>query len=424
MARRPDDLPRHLAATVLEGLTAFRVVVLTGARQAGKSSLARRVCRGRRGTYRTLDDPDVLAAAHADPRGILVGSPPVVLDEVQRGGDALVRAIKARVDAHPRPGSFLLTGSTRFLTVPQLSESLAGRAEILELWPFSQGELARSRDAFAERLLGPPEALRRLAPPALDRGEMARLLCRGGFPEVQGLGAGLRSRWFASYVKTVSERDVLEVARLRRAQELPRLLRFLAGRTAQEVNLQAIASALKMPRTTLVDYVAALRTLHLWYEIPAWSRNVSSKAARHAKGYLTDVGLGAWLSGVDEDALAEPTCPTMGPLLETFVAGELARQRTWSSVDHELHHYRDRNGPEVDLVLEARDGRIGAVEVKSSSSVSQDDFSTLRLLRDRTGAAFRHGVVLHLGGETLAFGDRLTALPMAALWARTPRPPR
>lgn len=419
MARRSDDLPRHLAATVREGLGAFRVVVLTGARQAGKSTLARRLCRAQRGTYRTLDDPEMLAAARSDPRGILAGAPPVTIDEVQRGGDPLIRAIKSQVDARPRPGAFLLTGSTRFLTVPSLSESLAGRAEILELWPFSQGELRRVRDGLAERLLGPADQVRALKPAALDRAAAAELVCRGGYPEAQRLAPRLRGRWFASYVKTVTERDVLEVSKLRRTHDLARLLQLLAGRTAQEVNLQAISPVLGMPRSTLVDYVAALRTLHLWYEIPAWSRNVSSKVVRHPKGHLTDVGLCAWLLGTGPEALADPACPWMGPLLESLVAGELARQRTWSTVDHQLHHYRDRAGPEVDLVLEARDGRLAGVEVKSSLSVSQADFAALRLLRDRTGAVFRHGVVLYLGREVLAFGERLTALPLAALWART-----
>jgi predicted AAA+ superfamily ATPase len=421
MPPRSDEIPRHLRGTLNEGLSAFRVVVLTGARQAGKSTLAQAACRMRRGTYLTLDDPARLAAALSDPVGLLRGSPPVTIDEVQRGGDALVRAIKAHVDARPRPGSFLLTGSTRFLTVPSLSESLAGRAEILELWPFSQGELRRCRDAFAERLFGPVETLRAGGCEELSRGQAAEILCRGGFPEVQRLGAALRSRWFASYVKTVTERDVLAVSRLRQVAELPRLLRLLAARTAQEVNLQEVSRELGLARTTLLGYIAALTTLHLWYEIPAWSRNVTSKVVKHPKGHMIDVGLAAWLLGAGADALAEGRSPSLGPLLETLVAGELARQRTWSAVEHGLFHYRDRSGPEVDLVLESRDGRIAGVEVKAADSVSARDFAGLDLLRQRMGTAYAHGVVLHLGRDVLSFGDRQTALPLSALWARAPR---
>lgn len=421
MARRPDDLPRTLRATALEGLAAFRVVVLTGARQAGKSTLARAVCRTRHGTYLSLDDPQRLAAARSDPVGFLRGSPPVTVDEVQRAGDTLVRAIKADVDERPRPGAFLLTGSTRFLTVPSLAESLAGRAEVLELWPFSQGELLRRRDAFAERLFGGVERVRSIRAAPLSRRDAADRICRGGFPEATRLPAALRSRWFAAYVKTVTERDVLEVSRLRQLAELPRLLRLLAARTAQEVNLEAVSRELGMPRTTLLAYVAALATLHLWYEVPAWSRNLTSKVTKHPKGHLTDAGLAAWLLGAGPSALEDATSPALGPLLETFVVGELARQRTWSAVDHSIFHYRDRNGPEVDVVLEGRDGRVAGVEVKAAESALERDFAGLTLLRDRLGDAFAHGVVLHLGRDVASFGDRLTALPLASLWARTPR---
>jgi predicted AAA+ superfamily ATPase len=198
----------------------------------------------------------------------------------------------------------------------------------------------------------------------------------------------------------VTERDVLAVSRLRQVAELPRLLRLLAARTAQEVNLQEVSRELGLARTTLLGYIAALTTLHLWYEIPAWSRNVTSKVVKHPKGHMIDVGLAAWLLGAGADALAEGRSPSLGPLLETLVAGELARQRTWSAVEHGLFHYRDRSGPEVDLVLESRDGRIAGVEVKAADSVSARDFAGLDLL---------------------PFGDRQTALPLSALWARAPR---
>jgi predicted AAA+ superfamily ATPase len=422
MAKLSAELPRHLARTLDEGLSTFRVVVLTGVRQAGKSTLAQAACRSRGGVYRTLDDPGTLDAMRSDPAGAILGPAPVTIDEVQRAGDGLVRAIKANVDASPRPGAFLLTGSTRFLTVPTLSESLAGRAEILELWPFSQGELRRVRDAFAERLFAGEDAVRAIRCEPLSRADAAEVVCRGGYPEAQGLSPRLRGRWFAAYVRTVTERDVREIARLREVSELPRLLRLLAARTACEVNLAEVSRELGMPRETLLGYVAALTTLHLRYEIPAWSRNATSRIVKHPKGHLTDVGLAAWLLGVGPETLADPASPALGPLLESFVAGELARQRTWSQVDHSMHHYRDRSGPEVDLVLESRDGRVAAVEVKAAVSVLERDFAALRLLRDRLGKDFAHGVVLHLGREALPFGDRLTALPLSALWAPVPAP--
>jgi predicted AAA+ superfamily ATPase len=408
---------RNLRPVVEEALDSFRGVVLTGARQAGKSTLARDVCARRRGTYVSLDDETALEAALRDPVGFVDRPPPVAIDEVQRGGDALLRAIKARMDARRGRGAFLLTGSTRFLSLPRLSESLAGRIEVLDLWPFSQGELDRRRDGFADRLFGPAEAVRGMRVVPASREAVAERICRGGFPEVQRLRPAVRRRWFAAYVRTVTQRDVLEASRLRQIEELPRLLRLLAARTAQEMNVQHLSSDLGMPRTTLLGYLAAVEVAYLWHRLPAWSRNLTAKVVRHPKGFITDTGLASYLLGAEPGSLLQPQGQILGPLLENFVLGEMARQRGWTHVDHDLFHFRDRSGPEVDLVLEARDGRVAAIETKAAATVSGRDFAGIDLLHDRLGDAFAHGVVLHLGDAVQPFGDRRTALPVAALWA-------
>ena len=405
---------------VEEALDAFRGVVLTGARQVGKSTLAREVCARRGGTYVDLDDETALEAALVDPAAFLDRRPPVAIDEVQRGGDALLRAIKARLDRARRPGAFLLTGSTRFLTLPALSESLAGRVEVLELWPFSQGEIEGGRDGLADRLFGPPGVSPGDRATGTTRKSIVERICRGGFPEVQNLRPPLRRRWFASYVRTVTQRDVLDVSRLRQIEELPRLLRLLATRTAQEVNAQHLSNDLGMPRTTLLGYMAAVEVVYLWNRLPAWSRNLTAKVIRHPKGYLPDTGLAAYLLGAEPETLLRPGNPLLGPLLETLVVGELVRQRGWARADHDLFHFRDRSGPEVDVILETRDGRVAAVEVKAGETVTARDFAGINLLADRLGDAFAHGVVLHLGESAHPFGDRRTALPLGALWSRVP----
>jgi predicted AAA+ superfamily ATPase len=413
-----SDLPRNARAHIEESLDAFRGVAVNGARQTGKTTLAREVCADRGGTIVSLDDPFTLEAAHADPVGFLDRRPPIAIDEIQRGGDALLRAIKLRTDASRAKGAFLLTGSTSFLTVPSLSESLAGRIDLVELWPFSQGELRRRRDALADRLFGAPEEARRVEVERSSRADAASMLCRGGFPEAQPLRERDRSRWLAAYAKTLSQRDVLDFSRLRQLEDMPRLLRLLAARTAQEVNVQEISVELGMPRTTLLGYLAALEGVYLWHRLPAWSRNLTSKVVRHPKGYLVDSGLAARLLGTGPDSLVEPASIAFGPLLETFVASELARQRTWAHTDHSLYHFRDRSGPEVDLVLEARNGRVVGVEVKAAASVTAADFRGLCVLSERLGGAFAHGVVLYLGADVQPFAARQTAMPLSALWAR------
>jgi predicted AAA+ superfamily ATPase len=413
-----EILPRSALGLVVESLADFRVTVLNGARQAGKTTLVRQVHATRGGSLVTLDDEDVRRAAIDDPAGFVTAFPsPLIIDEVQRGGDPLVLAVKAAVDRDPIPGRFLLTGSTRFLTVPSLSESLAGRARIIDLWPFSQGELIGVRERFLDRLLGEPEVLRAGTPPA-DRSDVLDRLCRGGFPEVQRMStARSRRAWFDGYVQTVTSRDVAAVAKVRQLDELPRLLRLVAAGTSQELNAASLSRRLGLDEATVRSYLRLLETVFLVYRLPAWSRNLSAKIGRRPKLFLTDTGLAAQLLGVDPAGLAVPTAPARGPLFETFVLGEVARQQTWTETPVRLYHLRDRDGPEVDLVVEAADGRVVGIESKAAQSVRTEDFRGLAWLRDRLGPAFVHGVVLHAGPRALPFGDRLSALPVTALWS-------
>ncbi len=393
------------------------MVAITGARQVGKTTLAREVLRHTTGEFLTLDDPGTLAALDGDPHTMLDRKGTLVIDEFQRGGEALLRHLKRFVDADPRKGRFLLTGSTRFLSVPTLSESLAGRIALVDLWPLSQGELACRSDRFVDRLFGRPAALRAARGEALDREDVLGRICAGGFPEVQGMRPAMRERWYASYVRTVTQRDIPEIHGVRQVDALARLLELVATRTAQELNVASLAVATRRSEVTLAVHLALLETVHLWFRLPAWSRNLTKKVVRHAKAHFVDSGLAAHLLRVDADALAVPGSPALGPLLETFVAGELARQVGWADTPIDLRHFRDRDGLEVDIVLEARDGRVALVEVKASRTVDARDFAGIDRLGAKIGSGFVHGVVLYLGSEMMPFGPGKTALPVSALWA-------
>jgi predicted AAA+ superfamily ATPase len=366
--------------------------------------------------YETLDDRSARAFARDDPDGFVDRESPLVIDEVQRGGEDLLLSIKARVDRDTRPGRFLVTGSTRFLTVPDLSESLAGRVDLVDLWPFSQGEIAGRRDAFVDRLFGETKTLRNGRPKPLTRSEVFERVCRGGFPEAIDRDARSRARWFGAYIRTVTGRDVGEMAGIRRVGDLPALIRLLATRTAAELNVTGLANEAGIPRTTLHGYLPLLEAVFLAFRQPAWSRNLTSKRVKQAKLHFVDTGLAAHLLGTSPVALARPDDPMAGALLESFVASELARQLTWSDEDAEIHHFRDRAGAEVDLVLEARDGRVAAIEVKAGRSIGRTKMRSMELLRTRVGDGFANGVVLGCFERVHSLGDRLTAMPMAALW--------
>jgi len=206
------------------------------------------------------------------------------------------------------------------------------------------------------------------------------------------------------------------LARIQNVDALGRLLRLLSARTAQELNVSEISKELGIPRTTLLGYIPLLETVALVYRLPTWSTNLTSKVVRHPKIHFTDVGLAADLLGVGPSALANPLGRAMGPLLETFVAGELGRQLTWSRVPADHRHFRDHNGPEADLILETRSGHVAGVDVKGSSTVRGKDFRGLDVLADRLGDKFRNGVVLYLGDRVVSFGPGRTALPLSALW--------
>lgn len=410
-------LPRNARATIDRAFEAGRVVLIAGPRQSGKTTLALEIVRQRGGEFATLDDEAALRAAVEDPVTFIDRDRLLAIDEFQRAGEPLLRAIKRSVDRDPRKGRFLLTGSSRFLSIPTISESLAGRAILVDLWPLSQGELRRTRDAFAEGLFGSDARLRRLDVQRIPRKGYLDLACRGGFPEVHGASDSVRRTWFTSYVRTITQRDAVEISRLRRAGDLPRVLRALAARTAQLLNISDVARDLGLPRTTLDDYAIVLENIYAWYRLPAWARNLTQRAVRHPKAFISDAGLAAHLRGATPASLAAPGEAAGGPVIETFVAGELIRQHTWSSIDHDLYHFRDARGTEVDFTLESADGRVAGVEVKASATFDDRSLKPLALLRDRLGDRFANGVVLYLGNEILPFGDRLTALPLSALWA-------
>lgn len=416
------NLDRHLTDVIAEALRSEPVVVITGARQAGKTTIVRALARALGGTYVTLDDAEALAAARADPASMLRGArEPIVIDEFQRVPELLL-ATKALVDRNRKPGRVVLTGSTRFMSLPRLSETLAGRAAILELWPFSVGETLGVRETFVDDLLAGASLL----DDAIEPGEVdaLALACRGGFPVVQGRSARAAARWWDGYVTTVTQRDVLELSRIRRASDLRRILQLAAARTATVLNVSALASdAGGISVSTTNDYLTLLESVYLLHRVPAWSTNLSAKVAHTPKLHVTDTGLAAFLLGLDVRGADVRRAAAAGPLTETFVVNELKKQLGWSEENVGLFHYRDRSGAEVDAVLETRDGRVAAVEVKAGTRVDATDLRGLELMRDRLGDRFVQGVVLFGGSHAQSRGDRISVLPIRRLWG-SPRAKR
>ncbi len=412
-------IQRNITPYLLDALADTPVVLINGARQTGKSTLVQSIAgKAHPARYITLDTATALAAARNDAAGFLAGiEGAVVIDEVQKAPE-LFPAIKADVDRNRQPGKYLLTGSANVLLVPHLSESLAGRMEILSLWPFSQGELSACTETFVDALFENKLPFRNVLPELLP--SLQSRIIKGGYPEAQNrVKEDRRQAWFESYTTTILQRDIRDLANIDGLTSLPRLLSVIAARSPALLNFAELSRTLAMPQSTLKRYMTLLEATFLIQQLPAWSGNFTKRLVKTAKIIMGDTGLMAHLLGLNQKRLESGA--TIGPLLENFVIMELKKQMTWSSVKPKMFHFRTQTGQEVDIVLEDRSGSLVGIEVKASATIHAHDFKGMRVLADAADKRFRRGIVLYTGTEIIPFSDSLTALPVQLLWQEVSR---
>lgn len=390
-------------------------MVLTGARQVGKSTLAKLVAGETAGAeVRYLDEERVRYAAAEDPAGFVRNDHLLVIDEVQRVPE-LILAIKHEVDTDPRPGRFLLTGSARLFALQDIPDSLPGRTETIETWPLSQGEIERTDDRFVEAAFEDGADISVPDSP-LHRLDYVERALRGGFVEsIRRADSRRRARFLESYITDLINKDVKQLSEIERPADLRRLVNTIAASMASPTRAGGLADRLNLSASTVKRYVDLLELVYFVHRIPAWSTNLTTRAVAIPKLVVTDSGLAGHLTGMSVKRAKHPTAP-VGPLIENFVLSELARQLTWTAENIRLYHYRDRDQREVDAVLEHASGEVVAIEVKAAETIRPDDFRHIRYLADKLGEQFRAGFVLYAGGQSLPFGDKLRALPIASLW--------
>ena len=404
---------RYALPRLTEALADSPVVLIHGPRQCGKTTLAQTQGRHSKYAYLSFDDDVARVAAQADPAGFVSDLPErVILDEVQRV-PALFAALKIAVDRKRVPGRFILTGSANVLLVPKLADSLAGRMQILRLHPLAQCELTRHAPGFLDALFEGRFKFRqseRLG----DR--LAQRIAAGGYPAALARPAGRRrAAWYRDYLEALVQRDVRDLARISSLDVLPRLLALAAAQTAQLFNMTALAAPFHLSRPTIGDYVTLLERVFLLERLPPWHSNRISRLIKTPKLHLGDTGLACALLGVDAAALAADR-PLLGQILETFVFQELRRQASWHDEPLAFFHFRDKDGAEVDIVIERGARALVGVEVKAAATVTAADFRGLRKLRDAAGKRFVAGVVLYDGAVSVRFDDQLYAVPLRALW--------
>ncbi len=405
--------PRGLGRLVRNALVEMPVVVVTGLRQAGKSTFLQHEegIAGRR--YTSLDDFAQLAAARSDPEGFVRSDEPLSIDEVQKCPE-LLTAIKREVDRERRPGRFLLSGSANFALLRGISESLAGRALYLNLHPFTRRELhGRGRFAAAPFIRSVFEDG---APPKLatPQGITPTEVLAGGLPPVCLEPARRPALWFKGYEQTYLERDVRELARLGDLISFRNLLHLAALRTGQVLAISELGRDAKLNATTTARYLSLLEASFVVTRLAPYLANRASRLIKSPKLYIADSGLAAHLAGLDGTRL-KPGDPMWGALLETYVAQNLAAilEADWPEACLGYWHVQGRH--EVDFVVETG-GNTLAIEVKAAARWAERDLAGLRAFLDKTPRC-RAALLAHGGSDSVKLGDRLWAVPLATILA-------
>jgi uncharacterized protein len=400
------------------------VLALQGARSVGKSTVLGELASAFDAGIVDLDDSTQADLVAASPADFVTGSAPVFIDEYQRV-PALLQAIKAELNRRHAPGRFVLTGSTRFESLPRTTQSLTGRIQFLDIHPFSQGEIDGVTEDFIDVAFTDPDRLGSTSLSATSRAEYADRVCRGGLPIAVRLTDRARGRWFDSYLAQALSGDVPELEGVRRLEAFARLFERLTAQTGQLLNVSAAATAIALESRTADSYTQLLSDLFLIRRLPAWGRTLRSRVGKTPKVHVVDTGLGAHMMRLTPGKLArqDPASATeFGHLLESFVVGELLKQTSWHDDVREVAHWRTHDHHEVDLLVEAHDGTVVAFEIKARSQTTAKDLSGLRLLRDLLGDQFRAGFVLTTGEHSGRLDDRLYTCPIDRLWHRNAAP--
>lgn len=404
---------RNIYDDLIKGISRSPAILLTGARQTGKTTLMKQIAKEYNYSYITFDDIRFLSAARNNPIDFILGlEKPVILDEVQRVPEIFL-PIKQDIDENRIPGRYLLTGSANPLLIPRVGDSLVGRLEIFNLFPLSQGEIIGKKEKFIDNIFNVEHKFKKIKD--LNRNDIFEKIIIGGYPLVQDSSEKNRFAWFESYINLLLQRDIQDLASISGITEFPKLLNILATRAGNLLNVSELSRTAGIPSTTLHRYLNLLEALFLISFQSAWSSNLGKRYVKSPKINLIDSGILSFLLNINSKNLLMDN-KLIGNIFENFVLSELIKQASWSDLKIKIYHFRTNTGIEVDIILENLDGNIVAIEVKSSQTVTPSDFKGLKYLHEEIKNKFLRGIIIYTGTEIIPFEKNMIALPISYLW--------
>ncbi len=408
-----ERYPRWQKKTIKQLMSERRVLLLSGPRQSGKTTLAREL-ESDQTEYRTLDDSTLREAAENDPQGFIKRSTnTMIIDEVQLT-PSLLPAIKKAVDEDTRPGQYLLTGSANIQSLPTVRESLAGRIAKIRLRPLAQGEVKKIAPRFIESAF--KQSFSR-SYTHYDRDALLEMAFRGGFPEPMILQDRGRRRWHTDYISAILERDLKEITKIHRKNAMRELVNILAAWSAKFMDLSAIGSGLSIKRPTIESYINALETLYLVERIYPWTKTDYARVGKQSRLFMVDSGLMTTLLRWKMDQVRFDS-DRSGKLMETFAFNEIMAQVEAGNGLYELFHYRDREKREIDFLIEREDNALLGIEIKAGSAIGKNDFKHMKWFQNNLAKNQTFiGLILYTGEFPASFGDNLWAVPFGLLWS-------
>ena len=374
-------IERNIAPVLQQLATQYPVITLTGPRQSGKTTLTRRLFSDK--PYVTLEDPDTRRFATEDPRGFLMQfAQGAILDEIQRAPE-LTSYLQGMVDADPKPGRFVLTGSHQFELMSQVSQSLAGRTAVLRLLPFTLAEVHRLRGGMASP-------------------DLAQTLLTGFYPRIHDQSLD-PSQALADYFATYVQRDLRQLAAVQDLQRFERFVRLCAGRTGQLLNLSSLGNDAGVTHSTARAWIDLLQSSYIVHLLPPWFANTGKRLVKASKLYFHDVGLACWLLGL-RSAEQVARDPLWGSLFENFVIMEAMKDRLNAGATAEMYFYRDSEGNEVDLLIPVGT-KMHAIEIKAGATINPDYFKGLKTFAAHQPAVFASGCVVFGGADGQSRSD-------------------